>query len=117
MESNVCACPFCGQYFLDGDPRERCLCGGAKEYRAKMAVQNKMNRAIMLLFGEDCGKNEPLWNPVEGEVCTFLVECAERICSLDSCERITVNLGDGSVCVMSYGKVVRKLNLKREATE
>lgn len=33
---------------------------------------------------------------------------------MDSCEKITVKIGDGSTAEISEGRIVRKMNLKRE---
>ncbi len=108
-------CPFCGQAVMeDGDPREHCDCGDAGQWRDAKAVLDKMHLLIAKYFGGDCRDVEPSWNPVNAAMYDWLKECARTVVFMDSCEKITVKIDDTSTAEISYGKVARKMNLKRE---
>lgn len=82
-----------------------------------MRNSQKMLSAIARIFGDDCSQIEPSWLPVDEEMYAFLVECAEKVCFLDSVENIKVKIDDSSTAELVYGKVVRKMSLKREAVD
>lgn len=108
-------CPFCGQAVMeDGDAREHCDCPDAGQWRAAKKILDGMFVLIAKYFGADCGDVEPSWHPVDAAMYDWLRECARTVVFMDSCEKVTVKIDDSSTAELSYGKVLRKMSLKRE---
>lgn len=115
--ANENICPFCGQVVLSGNPLEECGCEGAFNWRGKNDRYVRISSAIHRIFGENCHKINPSWEPVDEEVFTCLCECAEKVCFDDAILKITLKLGDDSTAVISDDKVIRKKALKCEAVD
>lgn len=108
-------CPFCGQAVMeDGDPREHCDCPDADRFRKRLMLMDGMRIAMDKYFGPFCSEFEPSWLPVDPAMYDWLTECVRTVVFMESCDKITVKIGDGSTAEISEGRIVRKMNLKRE---
>lgn len=65
-------------------------------------------------FGADCSMVEPSWHPVDAAMYDWLRECARTVVFVDSCEKVTVKIDYSSTAELSFGKILRKMRLKRE---